>query len=1026
MRPESITVHLFADGVEMTDKVATIAGETVDEDGNWTYTWTGLDKFKEGEEIEYTVKEDEIEGYETEITGDQDKGFTITNTHEIEKINVTVEKKWEDNNNQDGYRPGKITVHLLADGTELTDKKVEISEDKDGNWAYTWEDLDKYANGEEIVYTITEDEIDEYTTDIAGDYKEGFVITNTHTPEEVTVTVTKIWDDADDQDGKRPDSLTVDLYADGKKVDGKTQQLKGEDWTYTWTGLPKKADGKDIKYTVQETLPDGYSQAEGSPKVEVDEETGNTTVTITNTYTPEKTSVTVTKVWEDAGNQDGIRPDSITVKLLANGEEAGEAVLDEDNDWTYTWTGLDKFNEGEEIEYTVSEEPVEGYDEPVITGTQADGYTITNSHTPETVDVPVTKEWEDSDDQDGYRPDKITAILKADGEQIKTVELNEGNNWTYTWEGLPKYKAVGKEIVYTVDEQPVEHYDKKIEGNTIINTHVTEKTEVSVEKVWKDENNQDGVRPEKVTVNLLANGEKIDSVELSEENEWQYTWTKLDKKSGGKDIEYTVTEETVDKYTTEITGSQKDGYVVTNTHVPETIDIPVEKIWEDNEDNDGKRPKSVTVYLKADGETVKTVELNEGNEWKYTWTGMAKYKAGVEIKYTVEEKTVANYDEPVIEGSVEDGFKITNPREDDKTSVPVEKKWEGDANLGVRPESIEVELLADDKETGKTITLNEGNNWKGTFEDLVVNKDGKKVIYDIKEVDVKPGYQSTVSGNAEDGFVITNKFTPKYIDPPVLKKVIGDSDGSGDKFTFQLKALNGAPMPDGVTGDTMTLETGTGEAEFGIITIAKVGEYEYEISEVPDDGNENYQYDDTVYHLRFVITEGENGELVDEAFVDGVSVGTFEDIKASQFTFVNEYREYIDIDVEKVWKDESTGPDKRPDSIIVELLADGETIITVELSDENEWKHTFEHLEVSRKTDDGEYVPIEYTVNEVKVEAYETSISGSAEEGFVITNTRTVDTGDASQLDFWRNLYITSTVGSLLVAALYFKKEEEK
>ncbi|MBQ4251489.1 MAG: Cna B-type domain-containing protein, partial [Erysipelotrichaceae bacterium] len=505
----------------------------------------------------------------------------------------------------------------------------------------------------------------------------------------------------------------------------------------------------------------------------------------------------------------------------------------------------------------------------------------------------------------------------------------------------------------------------------------------------------------------------------------KYTWTKLDKKSGGKDIEYTVTEEAVDKYTTEITGSQKDGYVVTNTHVPDTIDIPVEKIWEDNENNDKKRPGSVTVYLKADGETVKTVELNEGNEWKYTWTGMAKYNAGKEIVYTVEEKTVANYDAPIIEGSVEDGFKITNPREDDKTSVPVEKKWEGDANLGVRPESIEVALLADDEETGKTLTLNEGNNWKGTFEDLVVNKDGEKVIYTIKEVDVKPGYQSSVGGNAKDGFVITNKFTPKYVDPPVMKKVIGDSDGSGDKFTFQLKALKGAPMPDGVTGDTMTIEAGIGKSEFGFITIAKVGKYEYEISEVPDDGNENYKYDDTVYHLKFVVKE-ENGELVDEAFVDGESVGTFEDLDAAQFTFVNEYREYIDIDVEKVWKDESTGPDKRPDSIIVELMADGETIITVELSDENEWKHTFEHLEVSRKTEEGEYVPIEYTVNEVKVEGYETSISGSAEEGFVITNTRTVDTGDASQLDFWRNLYITSTVGSLLVAALYFKKEEEK
>ena len=41
-----------------------------------------------------------------------------------------------------------------------------------------------------------------------------------------------------------------------------------------------------------------------------------TVTTLTNTHTPELTSITGTKTWKDADNQDGKRPESITVNLL--------------------------------------------------------------------------------------------------------------------------------------------------------------------------------------------------------------------------------------------------------------------------------------------------------------------------------------------------------------------------------------------------------------------------------------------------------------------------------------------------------------------------------------------------------------------------------------------------------------------------------------------------------------------------------------------------------------------------------------
>ncbi|PNZ73366.1 Cna B-type domain-containing protein, partial [Mammaliicoccus stepanovicii] len=63
--------------------------------------------------------------------------------------------------------------------------------------------------------------------------------------------------------------------------------------------------------------------------------------TITNEYTPGKTTATVTKQWDDKNNQDGKRPKSIEVALLADGKETGKTItLNESNNWTHTWTDL--------------------------------------------------------------------------------------------------------------------------------------------------------------------------------------------------------------------------------------------------------------------------------------------------------------------------------------------------------------------------------------------------------------------------------------------------------------------------------------------------------------------------------------------------------------------------------------------------------------------------------------------------------------------------------------------------------------
>ncbi|ETJ34045.1 Cna protein B-type protein, partial [human gut metagenome] len=98
------------------------------------------------------------------------------------------------------------------------------------------------------IYTVTEDTVANYTTTI-----DGTTITNTYKPGKTSLTVTKKWDDAENQDGLRPKNIKVQLYADGQEL-GKVVELSEDNkWTYTFSDLDEKKDGKAVQYTVKET-----------------------------------------------------------------------------------------------------------------------------------------------------------------------------------------------------------------------------------------------------------------------------------------------------------------------------------------------------------------------------------------------------------------------------------------------------------------------------------------------------------------------------------------------------------------------------------------------------------------------------------------------------------------------------------------------------------------------------------------------------------------------------------------------------
>lgn len=298
---------------------------------------------------------------------------------------------------------------------------------------------------------------------------------------------------------------------------------------------------------------------------------------------------------------------------------------------------------------------------------------------PKITKISVKKVWNDADNADGIRPESIKVQLYKNGNTkvYDAVELSEKNNWSYTWEGLPTMEN-NEDIIYAVDEVEIPAgYEKEVTNKEtkfiITNTHVPDVTKISVEKVWDDNNDQDGIRPTTIKVQLYADGKASGrTVELSENNNWKYTWKDLDKQKDGEDIVYTVDEiEIPDGYTKTVT-NKGAAFTITNTHKPGTTEVKVTKVWKDNNDKYQKRPGSIEVQLyksvagKIDA-VGNPVELSENNGWKYTWSNLAKQEKGVTIIYSVDEVEVPEgYSKTVVrenDGKVV-SFVITNSRPD--------------------------------------------------------------------------------------------------------------------------------------------------------------------------------------------------------------------------------------------------------------------------------------------------------------------------------------------------------------------------
>lgn len=917
IRPASVSLQLKSkveggEAVNVGDNVTVKA----DADGNWTKTWTDLPKYNAGKVIEYTVEESGLpEGYTITTTKDEETGaITLKNSYTPKGVDIAVSVNWNDADNQDGLRPEFVEAELYA-GDASTGKKVKLTADNE--WKATFEGLAVNKNGKPIEYSLVSTKAEGYEIKTTGSATEGLVLNYTHAVKTVDVKATVVWADGNNRDGVRPETVSLQLKADGENLGDVITVNEKSKWTKTWTGLGEYKAGKEVVYTVEVV---GLKGGEDGYTAEITGDAG-TGFTITATHVPAVAEIKASVNWDDAENQDAIRPEFVEAELYADDVSTGKKVkLTADNKWTASFGEMDLKKNGKTIDYTLVTTKVDGYD-CVVEGSPAKGLVLKYSHTTYKTDVTVTTKWDDADNQDGIRPNTYSVQLTADGEAVgDAITLNEAGNFTKTWKGLEKNKA-GKAITYSVKASDVaKGYEAVVSstesGIVVTLTHTPEVADIAVSAAWDDADNQDGIRPASVEAEVLANGEATgNKVTLTAEGEWKATVKALPVYAAGQKITYTLKSD-VDAYTSACT-STADGLVLKFTHKTETVDVTLTTKWNDKDNQDNVRPASYYVQLLADGVKVgDKIILESASDFSKTWTGLQKNrtgKVGEAIVYTAEVTGLPESYETSVSGDAATGLVVTNTYIPATVEIPVSVKWDDAENQdGVRLDSVEAELYADGEATGNKVTLNAENSWTAKFAQVDVKKDGTRIKYEVKSTE-KEGYTVSVSGNIldEEGLTLNYKHVPATVNISAKAAWNDAKNQDGIRPTDTLVQL----YADGeVLGDKAVLESGKSWTK----TWAELPKYK---------------------------AGKEIAYKVVASAVSGYSVKVSGDVeKGYTVTYAHSVAK-TKVTVKNTWNDLNNVVDSRPSKLVVEIYANGKaTGKRVTLTSANKWTATVSNL----------------------------------------------------------------------------------
>lgn len=366
------------------------------------------------------------------------------------------------------------------------------------------------------------------------------------------------------------------------------------------------------------------------------------------------------------------------------------------------------------------------------------------------------------------------------------VKDNEGNTFILTTDAngevtsdiLKQGKYIVREISsptgYILSD---EEYELDVNSNGVIKTISNDRDviEIPVEKKWE------GIYLREVIIHLMADG--IDTgktITLNNNNNWKDSFKDLDKidEIDGHTIMYSIYEDNYYGYRPNIVNND-NSFIITN--VMETIDIPIQKKWlgpialEEKpvpgefilaSSNTG--PITIYITLLRDDVPIASDILSIDNNWTSSFNGLPKKDpyTGREYVYTVREENIPEGYKVEIDGNQNDGYIIKNISQE-KINIPVTKKWVGSKPNNNESLYITIGLYQDNKEYQKGILIYSENNYTYRFLDLPkYREDGSLYEYSVKELNVLNDYSVSISGNINEGFIITNT---KKSNPPTPK-----------------------------------------------------------------------------------------------------------------------------------------------------------------------------------------------------------------------------------------------------------------
>ena len=842
---------------------------------------------------------------------------TITNTYETVD-DLEVSKVWADGDNRDGLRKNYTNLYVVVkDGSNYVAHKKVTGETSQ---SFKFDGLPNYRNGSEIQYVLGEatcagSETALSCTDFVSDGKYtstlvNGVITNTHVPDETTLTIKKTWDtSAGTLPSAKPGFVTVEVTND-KNSNKETVTLRGNDYT-EWTGIFKGytyEEGEKITYSIREKDIDGGALNSSNTLYVYNGNVleGKWVATrsgaeITNTWTP------ATTVYSGSGE--------FNIEKL---DQDGKAVLG------VTFTVGDKnYTTGSDGKVKV--EFSKSADKP------KDSYTfnIKETEAPEYYDI-----------LEGTEVLTATTSMK-----LAVDEENLTNTYAKTFVINVKTAADG--------------YAWRDSDKTLVVSDQALTKELVVEKTF-----------EGITATAFENNSQI-SFEITgpkgftkmtlsiDDEECKISGSKVVCKVSGEDAllpvgQYTVTEKNADienftykseptsgkvSQTAELGDSVK--FSLKNTYKPaETASYKVAKVWDDDSNRDGIQPEKLEVTLCAGGKAYgEPVELTADGDWAYEWTKLPVVNENAEtIQYSVKEADTSKYTSDG--GKMVDGvFTFTNTHEpelineedddpDNDGKLTVQKIWDGEGNELARPNAITVELYANGAMLGEPVTISAATEWKYTFEKLYKNENGKPITYTVHES--KLG--ETAFGENEDTIIVY--MDDNETEKGQWKKAVSDTNITNIWTRSSAKSFEIKKTTVGVKAEVLKdIEfTITGPEDFGNkgkMTL-KIGKgcttSGYEITctidgKVPTGVYSVSEKDAEIEGFTLTVS-GDNGVQKEVDKGDEVL-----------FEIKNEYVvDKVMYYVDKVWEDAHNKDGKRPEKLTVNLLANGEAIKSVDMT----------------------------------------------------------------------------------------------